>query len=219
MIFGADTLGRLAAEIARSSGWSDIIFYDDNSRIQHGKVDGVPVAGGIQDGYRLIKRHVDFFVAMGRPSLRRAVTEELATRGAQLATLVHSAASVASTASVGPGSLVDAGCVVGPGACLLEGSIFWSGVVVSHDSIVGPWCYVGPGAVLGGGVRLGPGVMVGLGAMIRPGLSIAGGSVIAMGHSVTRSVGGRSILTSDAIRRATADRAENYFFRPERVSR
>lgn len=121
----------------------------------------------------------------GARGLERAeIGEQLARRGFEPITVVHSAAYVASDATLGRGVQVLAGAVVGAEATIGDWSIVNTAASVDHESTLGRGCHIAPGARLAGCVTVEDGVMVGAGAVVLPRVRIGEGAVVGAGAVV-----------------------------------
>ena len=61
VIIGAGGHGKVVADIARKSGYTDIVFLDDNASVK--EINGYPIAGTVKDVARFADG--DFIVAIG----------------------------------------------------------------------------------------------------------------------------------------------------------
>jgi sugar O-acyltransferase (sialic acid O-acetyltransferase NeuD family) len=125
-------------------------------------------------------------VAIGDNHTRSLVSERLGgtSKTVHITSLIHPAATVATSAKIGAGTLVLAGCVVNAFARIGQGVTLYSGVVVEHDCTLGDYASLAPRAALGGGVAIGAGTHIGVGASVSHRVSIGANSVIGTGAAV-----------------------------------
>jgi sugar O-acyltransferase (sialic acid O-acetyltransferase NeuD family) len=193
-IIGAGGFGREALEATRACNlvqptWDVLGFLDDDPALQQHDVDGVPVVGRVDD----LARHpsASAVVTIGNPSnftWRRKIVERLGSPPGRWATVVHPAASLASSARVGPGSVVLAGVVATTGVEIGAHVAVMPGVVLTHDDVVGDFATLASGVRLSGGVHVGEGAYIGAGAVIRENCRIGAWAVVGMAAGVTRDI-------------------------------
>ena len=180
-IIGASGHGKVVAEIARLSGYTEIVFYDDDpTRTDCG---GWPVVGKTaqcdpEDGA--------LFVAIGLPQIRQRFMEQY--RDANLPVLIHPNAVVAAGVPIGRGSVIMPGAVINPGSSLGEGVIINTCASVDHDCSLGDYIHVAVGAHLCGSIQVGDRTWIGAGAIVSNGLSICGDCMVGAGALVIRDI-------------------------------
>lgn len=103
---------------------------------------------------------------------------------AELATIVHPAATVSPTTAVGAGTFVAAAAVLGTDVRVGRAAIVNTGALVDHDCVIGDNVHVAPGATLSGGVAVGANTLVGVGATVVQGVTIGTGVVVGAGAVV-----------------------------------
>ena len=184
LLFGAGGHARVVADAAQRGGeWEWLVASDrDPACCQGMLLPGVPLLlpqdaaswGGL------------VHVSIGDNKAREREAHALGL--ARLVSVLHPAATRATTASVDAGCFVAAGVVLGPLSRLGVGVIVNHGAVVDHDCEVGDFSHVAPRAVLGGGVHLGRRVMLGAGAVVLPGVRVANDVVVGAGAVVHRNL-------------------------------
>lgn len=182
-ILGAGGHGKVIADIAKCSGYSDIAFLDDSPAAVSGRY---PVIGRIQDA----PMYPDalFIVAIGNAAVRARVQEWLAAQKLTVATLIHPGAIVAEDVVLGEGSVVMAGAVLNPGAVLGRGTIVNTCASVDHDCRIGQYAHIAVGAHLAGTVTVGDGCWIGAGAVIINNITIVPGCTIGAGAVVVKDI-------------------------------
>lgn len=186
-ILGASGHGRVVADTAELCGWESIIFYDDAYPGLALNGNWV-VAGTSEDLMQHLATFDAVLVAIGHNRARLSKLEELLSRGASVATLVHPTATISRYASVGKGSVVFGGVVVNAYAQIGMGCILNTLCSVDHDSVLARAVHVSPGAHLAGGVRVGEASWIGIGASIRQLIHIGDDVTIGAGAAVVRDV-------------------------------
>lgn len=184
VIIGAGGHGAVAADIARLSGYSQIIFLDDEKDCA---IPGYVLAGKVQD-YSAYLDDWDFFVAIGNCRIREKIQKMLIDRCAVIATLIHPNAVIGSFVEIGAGSFLAAGTVVNPGAKLGEGVIVNTCASIDHDCAVGAFSHVAVGAHLCGTVQIGERTWIGAGATVINNITVCADSMVGAGAVVVRSI-------------------------------
>ena len=192
-ILGFSGHGKVVAEAALLSGWSQVIFYDD--AWQRKLVDvRWPIKG---DTFQLIadKASLDaFFVAIGDNAVRHSKLKQLSGEGLRITSVIHPSAIISTSAVVGKGSFVAAlGCVQ-IDTQLGDGCIVNTGATVDHDCILGHCVHVSPGANLAGGVQVGAESWIGIGASVIQQIRLGQGVVVGAGSVVINDIPEKSTV-------------------------
>lgn len=186
-ILGASGHGKVVADAASLSGWTEIVFFDDAwpGVTQNGPWD---VAGGSRE---LMARAAGFqgvVIAIGNNGIRMARQQELEKAGLNVVSVVHPSAVISLYAVVGAGSVVFANAVVNACASVGAGCVVNTGAVVEHDCLVGDFSHLSPNAVLAGGVSVGRQVWVGACASVKQLVVLGDEVTVGMGSVVLRDV-------------------------------
>jgi len=164
-IIGASGHGKVVADAALSSGiWTKIEFYDDAwpDKARNGQSY---VVGDTERLLNLNKKP-DVVVAIGNNSTRLSKQKELAGRGFNIATVIHSAATISPSAIIKRGTVIMAGAVVNADAKIGEACIVNSNAVIEHDCVLADAVHISPAASLAGGVFVDDGSWIGIGAVV-----------------------------------------------------
>lgn len=181
VIIGASGHGRVVADIARKTGYSDIYFLDDNDKLS--ECGGYPVVGRSSEWG---KYDCDIFVAIGNSGTREKIMAKLANKS--VPTLIHPNAVIGEQVSIGLGTVVVAGAVINPGTTIGKGCIINTGASVDHDCKISDFVHVSVGAHVAGTVEIGKGTWVGAGAIISNNLSVCGECMIGAGAVVVQNI-------------------------------
>lgn len=180
IIIGAGGHGRVAADIGRLTGYTDIAFLDDHPS------DTLNVVGNTTDIERFVGT-ADFFVGIGNNTLREQFQKELERCGASIATLIHPSAVVASDAVIGRGTILAAGAIVCVNVTVGDGVIINTAASVDHDCTVGDFCHVSVGSHVCGTVHIGARTWIGAGATVIHNVDVGDDCMIGAGAVVVKS--------------------------------
>lgn len=183
VIIGASGHGKVVADIARRNGYSSILFLDDNEAVKG--CETYPVAGKSTQFYQY---DCDFFVAIGDPSLRQRIQEELISARKKVPTLIHPSAVIGENVALGMGTVVVAGAVINPGATIGNGCIVNTGASVDRDCVISDYVHVSVGAHVAGTVNIGPRTWIGAGATVSNNVHICGDCMIGAGAVVVKNI-------------------------------
>ncbi len=181
LIVGAGGHGKVAADIARNMGYTDIAFLDDHPH------ETLRVVGALTDDERYIDT-ADFFVAIGNAAMRERLTKRLLSLGATVVNLIHPSAVVTSGVQLGRGVMVAAGAVIGVDARIGDGVIVNTLASVDHDSAVGEYSHIAVGAHVAGTVHIGRHAMLGAGSAVINNVDITDDVTIGAGACVVRTI-------------------------------
>lgn len=179
IIIGASGHGKVVADIAVRSGYTDIVFLDDDERVKE-------CAGWLVAGKTSEAPAGEVFVAVGDAETRKRLMEEYS--GRKHPVLIHPAAVVAPDVRIGEGSVVMAGAVINAGARIGRGAIVNTSSSIDHDCILGDFVHVAVGAHLCGTVTVGNNTWIGAGATVSNNVNICGDCIIGAGAVVVTSI-------------------------------
>ncbi len=181
VLIGAGGHGKVAADMARSAGWRDIVFADDAypDRTANGAWAIVGRPGDALEGER--------FLTVGRNDMRARLWTELGMTDSPV--IAHPSAVISAEAVMDAGVLAVAGTIVNAGARIGRGTILNTACSVDHDCTIGAFAHVSPGARLAGGVTVGDRSWIGVGAVVREGVAIGADVIVGAGAAVVDDVG------------------------------
>lgn len=186
-ILGASGHGKVVADAAELSGWSEVVFFDD--AWPDCTVNSVwPVLGSTSDLLARLHEFSSVVVAIGNNAIRLEKLIMLREHNASLATIVHPQAVVSRYAKVNSGSVVCAGVVVNADARIGMGVILNTGCSVDHDCLLGDAVHLSPGARLAGGVNVEECAWIGMGSVVRQLLTVGASAVVGAGAVVVKNV-------------------------------
>lgn len=180
VIVGASGHGRVIADIAVANGYRDIIFLDDDPKLN--MAAGFPVAGTSKDAANY--PDADFIVAIGNAGIRKKIQEKLPN----VVTLVHPSAVLGRDVLLGEGSVVMAGAVINYGARIGKGCIVNTCASVDHDCVIEDYVHVSVGSHVAGTVHIGEGTWVGAGAVISNNVEICANCMVGAGAVVVKDI-------------------------------
>lgn len=186
-ILGASGHGKVVADAALSSGWDEVVFFDDAwPELSHNGF--LQVLGGSDDLIAASDRYQGIAVAIGDNRVRLKKIRLFLQAGLHLPALIHQRAYVAHDVLLGPGCVVFAGAVVQPGCSLGMGCIVNTAASIDHDCCIGDCVHVSPGVRVAGSVEIGECVWIGLGATVSQCLIVGQHVVVGAGATVIDSV-------------------------------
>ena len=186
-ILGAGGHGKVVADAALSSGWDEVVFFDDASS-GFSNMRSTQVLGGSDDLIAASDKYQGIAVAIGDNRVRLKKIRLFLESGLYLPPLIHQRGYVAEDVLLSPGCVVVAGALVQPGCSLGMGCIINTAASVDHDCRIGDCVHVCPGAHLAGSVEIGECAWIGLGATVSQCLTVGQYAVVGTGAAVIGSV-------------------------------
>ena len=181
IIVGASGHGKVVADIAKLSGYRDIVFLDNNPEIK--ECAGYPVLG---PDTMVKDLEGDLFIAVGNAEIRRRLMDREA--GRSFPVLIHPSAVIAEGVKIGDGTVVMAGTVVNPDTKIGKGCIVNTSSSIDHDCVVEDFSHIAVGAHLCGTVHVGKGTWIGAGATVSNNVDICGKCMIGAGAVVVKNI-------------------------------
>ncbi|REJ08904.1 acetyltransferase [Halobacillus trueperi] len=186
LIIGASGHGKVIADIAKKSDeWEQILFIDDKS--EQAEMLGYQVVGKVKDAWEYINECA-FVVGIGDNFIRQSLQEDLESKGATIASLVHPSAIIGTDVSIGMGTVVMAGVVINSGTCIGRGCIINTSSSIDHDNTIGNYVHVSPGSHLAGTVNVGKNTWMGIGSVVSNNVNITSDCKIGAGAVVIKEI-------------------------------
>lgn len=186
-ILGASGHGKVLADAALSSGWDEVVFFDDDlSEFSRNRF--VHVRGNSYDLIADTGSYQGIAVAIGDNGTRLKKIRSFLEAGLHLPALIHQRAYVARDTIIASGCVVFAGAVIQPGCSLGLGCIVNTAASVDHDCRIGDCVHVSPGVRLAGSVEIGDCAWIGVGASVSQHLTIGQHAVVGAGATVIECV-------------------------------
>ena len=173
-IYGVGGHGKVVAQIARSTGFSDIIWIDD-------------AAEEALTFKQFLQRYPQTPAALGigTNAAREAVFAKMEAAGLTPMTLVDPSAIVAEDAVLGAGCVVMPKAVINTEARIGKGAIVNTAAVIEHECRLDNFVHVSPAAALAGAVEVGTRTHIGIGSSVIQCLHIGADCIVAAGAAVT----------------------------------
>ncbi len=191
LIIGTGAEARVALDIANSL---DVLVYgfltDDPEEVSQ-EMNDILIVGelGGKDAETLLKdENSRLVVAIRDTTQRQEMVEELSSRRADIATLVHPSSVISPYAKLGNGVLVYPGVHVLANTMVGAYSLIMNGVNLTTDVVVGEYVTIQQGATIGANVVIEDEAFIGAGAVIQPGLTIGREAMIGAGSVVLTDV-------------------------------
>ena len=180
-IIGASGHGKVVVDIAKKSGYTEIVFLDDNEKII--ECGGYPVVGKSSDAVS-----VDFniIVGIGDPEVRKRILESIPVEN--LATLIHPDAVIAENVVIGVGTIVMAGAVINTGTVVGRGCIVNACSSVDHDCVVCDYVHISVGAHIVENCEIGEEAWIGAGVTVSNNVNICGKCIIGAGAVMIKDI-------------------------------
>ena len=176
-IYGASGHGLVVADVAKSCGYEDIAFLDDDNSKGFLAFDD-------------IKENRDYHIAfgIGNNQIREKLYKKVRENGFSTPTLIHPSSIISSSARIEEGTVVMPNVVVNAKAYIGKCVILNSSCVVEHESIIGDFVHISPKVAIAGDVKIGNFTHIGIGSSIIQCLEIGKNSIIGSGSVVVKNI-------------------------------
>ncbi|AYJ78388.1 UDP-N-acetylbacillosamine N-acetyltransferase [Aliarcobacter cryaerophilus] len=176
-IYGASGHGLVVADVAKSCGYENVIFIDDDKNKGYKTFDD-------------IKENRDYHIAfgIGNNQIREKLYKKVRKNGFAIPTLIHPSSIISSSARIEEGTVVMPNVVVNAKAYIGKCVILNSSCVVEHESIIGDFVHISPKVAIAGDVKIGNFTHIGIGSSVIQCLEIGKNSIIGSGSVVVKNI-------------------------------
>lgn len=199
VIIGASGHGKVVADIAKLTGYEEILFIDDD--VNKKKCGKYKVIGTFKQINSLIKDDYDFAVSVGDNRTRARIYEELVNKEAKLPVLIHPSAVFDETVKIGNGTVVMANAVINSSSVIGEACIINTASSIDHDCVIKNYVHISPGVNIAGTVTVGYCTWVGIGTKISNNIEVADKSIIGAGSIVIKDILNEGTYVGSPVRR------------------
>ena len=144
-----------------------------------------PILGGVKD-YEVCEDD-RFIIAINNPITRHRIAEELRSRGAKFANLIHPSCVIARDAVIGEGNIISPFSMIGPKAVIGNFNGLTSYSAISHDCVVGNYNSFSS-VVVCGYCHIGDNNMFYIKSTVAPSITIGSNCIIQAGMLVDKDV-------------------------------
>lgn len=190
VIYGAGGFGCLVLDILQQAHhYRPVMFLDSDPAKQGQILNGVPVAGGIEQVDRVLRMGTEgVVVAIGDNIARVALAETLQAHGLQLIPAIHPLASLSPSAEIGQHVIIGPRATVCVHARIGAHCVLSAGAIAEHDNVIGQGVFLHPAARLAGTVTVEDFATIGIGAAVIPGRRVGRGAHVEPGAVVIHDV-------------------------------
>ena len=176
-IYGASGHGLVVADVAKSCGYEDIVFLDDDKSKGFLAFDD-------------IKENIDYHIAfgIGNNQIREKLYKKVKENGFFTPILIHPSSIISPSARIEEGTVVMPNVVVNAKAYIGKCVILNSSCVVEHESIIGDFVHISPKVAIAGDVKIGNFTHIGIGSSVIQCLEIGKNSIIGAGSVVVKNI-------------------------------
>lgn len=202
VIFGANSIGRLALDIFASNDVLVYGFLDENEELHNTEISETMILGDpFDDGFlKFIGNKTEAFVAVENKVLKNKIIKMLLDRRKTMpVNAIHAKAIVSEDAEVGHGILVGPGSIINQGVKIGNHSIIQSGVIIDVMAEIGESVQIGNGSIINAGVKINDGAFIGSGVNIVSGVIIGKDARVGAGSVVIENVAdGKTVFGNPA---------------------
>ncbi len=176
-IYGASGHGLVVADIAKSCGYENIVFLDDDTSKGFLKFED-------------IKENRDYHISfgIGNNQIREKLYKKVKENGFFTPILIHPSSIISSSAEIEEGTVIMPNVVVNAKAYIGKCVILNSSCVVEHESIIGDFVHISPKVAIAGNVRIGDFTHIGIGSSVIQCLEIGKNSIVGAGSIVVKNI-------------------------------
>lgn len=190
-IYGANGLGREILNLslsvnAHTATWERIVFIDDFSKESH--VNDAPVLSFDVFQAKHPHQNAKIAIAVGEPSVRKALRDKVAAAGYGLESLVHPSAFIGTGTSLGTGSIIQYGSFVSCHVMVGDNVLVQALASIGHDSSIGSDAVISSHVGISGNCSVGEQTYIGVNVPIKENTAIGAHTIVGMGAVVLRDI-------------------------------
>jgi UDP-N-acetylbacillosamine N-acetyltransferase len=170
--------------IYKISGIFDINGAREGESVLGYQVLGVPLDLGSWS----IGADTDFFLAIGKNSLRRIWWFKIKSLGFSLPNLISPYAHIDRFAKLGEGNIICAKAFIGPEASIGDNNLINTGAIIEHEVCVGNNCHIAPSSTIAGRSCIGDDSFIGAGSTIIDSTFVANGTTLGAGAVLVETI-------------------------------
>lgn len=192
--FGREVWALIAALRASGEPWRVEGFVDDapsEENLRLVKQLGARFIGPVDV---LFDRKCAAVVAVGAPTVRRAIVDRITATELEWPVLVHPQATIGTDVRIAGGTVIAAGARLSTNIEVGRHAHVDQNATVGHDSRLGAFTRLNPQACISGAVDLNEGALVGANATVLPRLTVGANSVIGAGAVVVKDVPAATVV-------------------------
>ena len=176
-IYGASGHGLVVADVAKSCGYEDIVFLDDDKSKGFLTFDD-------------IKENRDYHIAfgIGNNQIRAKLYKKVKENGFFTPILIHPSSIISPSARIEEGTVVMPNVVVNAKAYIGKCVILNSSCVVEHECMIGDFVHISPKVSIAGDVKIGNFTHIGIGSSVIQCLEIGKNSIVGAGSIVVKNI-------------------------------
>ena len=190
-IYGASGLGREVYELAlltneRFSKWDEIIFIDDNKKIENFRNISLLTFKELISKYRTSE--VELIIAVGEPSIRKSLYKKIISNNFNLTKIIHPDIFISKSTTIAEGVIicnyVSITCDIKIGKNVYVHPM----VCIGHDSSIKDHTIISSYVDIAGGCKIGSCTFLGMNVLVKENTLIGNNSIIGMSSVVYRDI-------------------------------
>ena len=193
-IYGAGGLGMEHCSLAERINaiehrWDDFVFVEDTKYNHEGqRIFDYPIMPFEKVLAQYGKDNLEVVMAIGEPSAKAAIYEDLKNQGCKFARLINPTVEIHRSTKLGDGVVFGKNACVAPMTVFGNNCLVRGNTVIGHDVVLGDNCEVCAFSVVGGGTVVGRNTFIGIHSCLRDHIKIGENVIIGMGSVVTKDV-------------------------------
>ena len=187
-IYGASGLGREVVELAyQINQWEKIIFIDDNIAVDTMR-ENIEVLTFDEMKFKYCVEDIMLIIAIGEPSSRELVCNNVIQAGYRLATLVHPSVYISKTTLLEDGVVIGANTIISCDVHIGMNTFIQNSATIGHDTIIGKHSVISAFDSLAGACVIGDRTYIGMSVPVKEKTRIGSDTIVGMGSVVIRDI-------------------------------